>query len=131
MPFLPKPIGILLRLEALAVMLVALILYAHFQFGWTDFALWFLLPDVALLGYLAGSKLGAACYNTSHSYLGPLLLLGIWQLADSPLVLQLCLIWFAHIGFDRALGYGLKFNSGFHDTHLGRIGRARTEKGRS
>jgi hypothetical protein len=33
------------------------------------------------------------------------------------------LIWIAHIGFDRALGYGLKYPTGFGDTHLGRIGR--------
>ncbi|MDU3890869.1 MAG: DUF4260 family protein [Serratia liquefaciens] len=33
------------------------------------------------------------------------------------------LIWGAHIGFDRALGYGLKYASGFADTHLGGLGR--------
>jgi hypothetical protein len=33
------------------------------------------------------------------------------------------LIWCAHIGFDRALGYGLKSPEGFRFTHLGKIGR--------
>jgi hypothetical protein len=39
--------------------------------------------------------------------------------------LSLATIWIAHIGFDRALGYGLKYGSGFTHTHLGRIGRDR------
>ena len=40
------------------------------------------------------------------------------------LLQALALIWIAHIGLDRALGYGLKYATGFGDTHLGRIGRA-------
>ena len=45
----------------------------------------------------------------------------------SPVALALGLIWIAHIGMDRMLGYGLKYASGFGDTHLGRIGqRVRT-----
>ena len=31
------------------------------------------------------------------------------------------------IGIDRALGYGLKYTAGFGLTHLGRIGKARTD----
>jgi hypothetical protein len=31
------------------------------------------------------------------------------------------LIWIAHIGVDRALGYGLKYPSSFKDTHLQRV----------
>ena len=41
----------------------------------------------------------------------------------SPLVLSIAMIWLAHIGIDRALGYGLKYSAGFGFTHLGRIGR--------
>ena len=40
-----------------------------------------------------------------------------------PAAMAGALIWIAHIGFDRALGYGLKYATGFRDTHLGRIGR--------
>jgi Domain of unknown function (DUF4260) len=32
------------------------------------------------------------------------------------------LLWAFHVAGDRVLGYGLKFASGFQDTHLGRIG---------
>jgi hypothetical protein len=41
----------------------------------------------------------------------------------SPLTLSIALIWLAHIGIDRALGYGLKYVAGFGFTHLGRIGK--------
>jgi len=41
-------------------------------------------------------------------------------------MLPIALIWFAHIGIDRALGYGLKYTSGFKDTHLGRLGGSQT-----
>jgi hypothetical protein len=36
---------------------------------------------------------------------------------------RVALIWAAHIGMDRALGYGLKETSGFTRTHLGRVGK--------
>jgi hypothetical protein len=39
------------------------------------------------------------------------------------MLLGIAAIWAAHIGFDRMLGYGLKYSSSFNDTHLGRIGR--------
>lgn len=86
------------------------------------FAALFLAPDVAFLGYLAGPRVGAAAYNTTHSTLGPLALAAIGVLY-APDAMPLALIWLAHIGFDRALGYGLKYGSAFADTHLGRVGR--------
>lgn len=39
-------------------------------------------------------------------------------------LLAIAIIWAAHIAFDRAVGYGLKYETGFNDTHLGRVGRA-------
>jgi len=79
-----------------------------------------------MLGYLAGPRIGAFAYNLVHALIGPLLL-GLLGLAGpEPLALDLSLIWIAHIGLDRMLGYGLKLASGFTDTHMGRIGRGRT-----
>ena len=40
-----------------------------------------------------------------------------------PLMLSIAMIWLAHIGIDRALGFGLKYSAGFGFTHLGRIGK--------
>ena len=76
-----------------------------------------------MLGYLAGPRAGARAYNLAHSHVAPALLalLGVTAL---PAVLPCAALWAAHIGFDRALGYGLKSETRFGETHLGRIGRA-------
>jgi hypothetical protein len=89
----------------------------------------FLLPDIALLGYLANAKAGAILYNSTHSYIGPLLL--AFAATYEPGTLGFAAIWAAHIAFDRALGYGLKELRGFHYTHLGLIGKALKEKRRN
>lgn len=114
----------LLRLEGAVVLGVALAAYAQFGAGWGVFALWLLVPDLSMLGYLAGPRIGAALYNAAHSYAGPVLLLAFGVLAAMPWAVAGGLIWFAHVGLDRALGYGLKYAAGFGLTHLGRIGRA-------
>jgi hypothetical protein len=89
---------------------------------WWIFVVWFLTPDLSMLGFLAGPRIGAALYNAAHSYLGPLACLGaaLWLGVQWPALVGL--IWGGHIGFDRMLGYGLKYASGFRDTHLGRLG---------
>ena len=90
------------------------------RLSWPLFAVLFLAPDLAMLGYLMGARIGAAVYNVAHTYALalPLALLGF--LAGRPAILAVALIWVAHIGFDRALGFGLKYPTGFGDTHLGR-----------
>jgi hypothetical protein len=116
-------VNTLLRLEGLAALAAALAGYWHAGFSWAAFALLFLTPDLAMLGYLGGPRVGAAIYNLAHTYAlaGAAVLAGF--LGGLPFVAAVSLIWIAHIGFDRALGYGLKFPAGFADTHLGRIGR--------
>lgn len=111
----------LLRLEGLAVLIVSLLLYARLGQGWLLFALLFLVPDVSMVGYLKSPRLGAWTYNTAHSYVGPVGLVVAGVLTGHPLLITFALIWTAHIGFDRAMGYGLKLGS-FKETHLGRIG---------
>jgi hypothetical protein len=113
-----------LRLEGLAVFALALLLYQRGDHSWLLFALLFLAPDLSFAGYLAGSRIGAWAYNTVHSYVGPLLLVVVLlSIGEAPAI---ALIWCAHIGFDRLLGYGLKYPTGFGHTHLGRMGRADT-----
>lgn len=113
----------LLRFEGLA--LFGLTAGAYFWLGepWWLFLVLFLAPDLSFLGYLAGPVVGAAAYNAVHSTIGPIALLAFGVLAALPLAVALALIWAAHVGFDRALGYGLKYATAFGDTHLGRIGR--------
>jgi hypothetical protein len=117
-----SPLNILLRLEWLAVLAASLVAYGWFGFSWLWFAVLILTPDLSMLGYLAGPRPGALCYNLVHTLIAPAVLaLAAWLLA-APLLTQLALILIAHIAADRALGYGLKHASGFRDTHLGRIG---------
>jgi hypothetical protein len=82
------------------------------------FAVLFLVPDISMLGYLGGRKLGAAVYNVSHTYILPAALgaYGLFQL--QPFALAVALIWIGHIGFDRLLGFGLKYETAFGHTHL-------------
>jgi hypothetical protein len=117
-------IRIILRLEVLLVMVAAMLAYDKFGAAWSTFAWFFLVPDISFLGYLAGARVGAICYNAAHSYIGALACLIASQLIASPVLLTIGIIWCAHIGFDRALGYGLKYATGFKFTHLGRIGRS-------
>jgi uncharacterized protein DUF4260 len=116
-------VRVILRLEGALILLLSLILYQRLSGSWEMFALCFLLPDVSFAGYLLGPQMGALSYNSAHSHIGPLLCAGVGLATGSHLCLLGTLIWAAHIGFDRALGYGLKYSEGFGFTHLGRIGR--------
>jgi hypothetical protein len=113
----------LLRLEGLVLFAGATWLYAFWGGPWWLYVVLFFTPDLSFLGYLAGPKIGAWAYNTVHSTIIPLGLLTAGFGFAPPLVLSLALIWLAHIGFDRAVGYGLKYSAGFGFTHLGRIGK--------
>jgi hypothetical protein len=113
----------LLRLEGLALLAGMTALYALWAGPWWLYAVLFFAPDASFVAYLAGPKIGAWAYNAVHSTIIPLALLTIGFGFAPPLVLSVALIWLAHIGFDRALGYGLKYSAGFGFTHLGRIGK--------
>ncbi|HEY0971399.1 MAG TPA: DUF4260 domain-containing protein [Gemmatimonadales bacterium] len=110
-----------LRLEGAAVLALALVVYARGGHTWALLAILFLAPDLSFAGYLAGPRVGATVYNLAHSYVGPVALAAWAVLTGRPPVAAT--IWFAHVGFDRMLGYGLKYPTAFSDTHLGRIGR--------
>jgi hypothetical protein len=120
--FVRGNIRILLRLEGLAVLAAACTAYAQTGASWILFAALFLAPDLTFLGYAGSKSLGAAVYNAVHTYALPLLLL-IAGFLTYPDIMPYALIWIAHIGLDRALGYGLKYGSGFGHTHLGLVGR--------
>lgn len=120
-------VKILLRLEGLTLFASMVGLYAIGGGSWWLFAALFLVPDVSFAAYLAGREAGAFVYNAAHSYLAPVALMTAGFVSADSLVLSIAMIWLAHIGIDRALGYGLKYEAGFSFTHLGRIGRNRDE----
>jgi len=107
-----------LRIEGLAVLACAL--YGYLTVGgplWL-LAVLALAPDISMLGYLAGPRYGSLSYNVAHTYTLPLALgaAGFWASVETALLVAL--VWAGHIGADRLFGYGLKFESGFTDTHL-------------
>ncbi len=114
-----------LRVEGACILAASALAYAKFGYGWGTFALFFLAPDISLLGYLAGPRIGAALYNSAHSLVGAVATLTLGVFHGPTFLISAGVIWCAHIGFDRMLGYGLKYSSGFAFTHLGLIGRAR------
>jgi hypothetical protein len=113
----------LLRLEGLTLFLGMTALYAIWGGSWWVYAVLFLVPDLSFAGYLAGPRAGAVIYNAAHSYMAPMALMTAGFGLASPLTLSVAMIWLAHIGIDRALGYGLKYSAGFSFTHLGGIGK--------
>jgi len=113
------------RLEGLALLAVAALAYGRTGQGWLVFAVLFLVPDLSFFGYLAGPRIGGLVYNLAHSLIGPIVLAGAGLVMGHSLVTGIALIWLAHIGLDRMLGYGLKSSEAFGITHLGLIGRAR------
>jgi hypothetical protein len=114
----------MLRLEGLALFAGMTLLYAVWGGSWWLYLILFLAPDISFIAYLSGPRFGAMIYNAMHSYLIPVPLMTLGFALEAPLLLSIAIIWLSHIGFDRALGYGMKYSAGFGFTHLGRIGRA-------
>jgi hypothetical protein len=122
-----RHVQVFLRLEGLAAAVVSALFYARTGANWWLFAALWLLPDLSMLGYLGGPKLGARIYNAIHTYVTPATLAASAILLKSPALLPIAFVWINHIGVDRLLGYGLKYPHGFAFTHLGRPGKRREE----
>ena len=114
---------VLLRLEGAIMLVGAVAAYAHLGAGWGTFAALILAPDLAFFGYVAGPRVGAVAYNATHSYLGAAVLAAASVAIGMPALLPLAVVWAGHVGFDRMLGYGLKYGGAFGFTHLGRVGK--------
>jgi hypothetical protein len=114
---------LLLRLEGAALVVAAASFFWSFGGFWLLFFILFFAPDLSFFAYLISPRVGAVAYNAVHTTLGPLALAALGYALAAPLIETLAMIWLAHVGFDRALGYGLKYSEAFTATHLGRIGR--------
>ena len=108
----------LLHWEGACVLTSTVILYRAGHFHWWLFAVLLLAPDLAMLGYLWNVRIGAAIYNLAHTEAGPVLLLIVSIVTPLPGLELYALIWLAHLGLDRMLGFGLKYPTQFPDTHL-------------
>lgn len=108
----------------LAIAILALSLQP-IQFNWLLWPLFFLLPDISMLGYLVNPKTGAFSYNLLHHKGIALVILVLGYFIHNDALLLAGLLLLAHSCFDRVMGYGLKYSDSFHNTHLGRIDKTR------
>jgi len=113
--------AVFLRIEGAAVFVGAVVLYFNADYQWWLFLALLLAPDVAAVGYLGGPRIGSVTYDIGHFEALPIALAVVGVVTDSDVCIKLALIWLAHIGIDRALRFGLKYPTGFKDTHLQRV----------
>ena len=115
--------NIILRLEEFGMLLLGILAFSFLPFAWWWFLVLILVPDIGMLGYLFGSKVGAFSYNLFH-HKGVAVLIGVIGIYLNSTYMQLAgIILFSHASFDRLFGYGLKYEKGFKFTHLGKIGK--------
>jgi Domain of unknown function (DUF4260) len=108
-----------LRLEGAVLLAGSLIAYRTTGESWWLVPPALLAPDLLMAGYLRDTRLGAHLYNLAHSTVLPAAVVGLAWWQSKPLIIALGLIWLAHIGMDRLIGYGLKYDDHFQHTHLG------------
>jgi hypothetical protein len=105
--------------EGFAVLLLSVLFYWQSDLSWWWFFGLLLVPDVFMLPYAVSVKAGTVSYNLAHNYVFPLGLAAYAIAFHQPALLPYLCIWTAHIGMDRALGFGLKYPTSFRSTHLG------------
>ena len=115
----------MLHLEGLAVLAASVWLYFfELEASWIAFAVLLLAPDLSMIGFVRGTRIGAITYNAVHNYALVIAVTVAGVAAGSEAVAALGLILAAHIGMDRMSGYGLKYATHFKDTHMQRVGVA-------
>jgi uncharacterized membrane protein len=119
----------LVRFEEFGLFLFSVYLFSTLDYPWWFYPLLILVPDISMIGYLGGSRLGALCYNFIHFRALALLLYVVGIYLHLPVLSLVGVLSFGHSSLDRAFGYGLKFADGFNNTHLGRIGVKTTGEG--
>lgn len=114
---------VILKVEEFGMTVIGIYFLMHHHL---NISLWawifiFFLPDVSMLGYFINSKVGAYSYNLFH-HKGLAIICGsIGYFMNLELFMTLGILLFAHASFDRVLGYGLKYQSSFNNTHLGKL----------
>jgi Domain of unknown function (DUF4260) len=91
--------GVLLRTEGFLILAVSVLLYWQMHFGWLTFAILLLVPDISMVGYLGGVKIGASVYNLVHTLVGPLVLIGFSLVTARNSLLAYGLIWRRILGW--------------------------------
>jgi hypothetical protein len=117
----------ILKLEELGMFLGSILLLYFFNANWWYYLLLIFGPDISMLGYLAGNKVGAICYNLFHHKAIAIIIFilgfALSFLESGHWTLYTGIVLFGHSSMDRFFGYGLKYENGFKFTHLGEIGK--------
>jgi hypothetical protein len=116
----PDTVRPLLRLEGLAMLVAGVVAWDRLGGDWLWLVPLLLLPDLSMVGYLAGPALGSLTYNLVHNWALGLGLLGIGLAWGIPVAALAGALLIAHVGMDRLAGYGLKHPDSFKDTHMQR-----------
>lgn len=116
----------LIKLEEAAIFAGTLVaFYGSLPGPWWLFILMLLAPDLSMVGYLGGPRVGAFTYNLVHHRGVAVALYFAGIFAESRLIIWAGVILFLHSTADRVFGYGLKYPDSFQNTHLGQIGPAK------
>lgn len=118
-PRIDRQTALWFRFEGAVVLLLSLLIYNGLGMSWWLFVGLLLAPDLFMLGYLSGPRIGALVYNIGHTYTTPLLVMAFGFITGITGLMPVVIIWIAHIGMDRMFGYGMKLPGGFKQTHLG------------
>ncbi len=112
-----------IKLEELAMWLACVYVFYLLQVNWWWYALILLGPDISMLGYLGGNKVGGILYNLFHHKGIAIAIIILSLVMENELILYIGITLFGHSSMDRVMGYGLKLKEGFKFTHLGEIGK--------
>jgi hypothetical protein len=113
----------IIKLEELGLFVLGIYFFNQLDYIWWWFLVLILTPDLSMIGYVFGNKMGALCYNLFH-HKGIAIALYFAGIYFSNSLIQLSgVILFTHSSMDRMFGYGLKYEKGFKYTHLGEIGK--------
>jgi len=113
----------LIKLEEAAMLALSVYALISLHAAWWWYPLLILAPDVSMIGYSAGNKIGAFFYNLFHHKGIAIAVFTTGLLLNNPVIQLTGIILFGHSSMDRMFGYGLKLNQGFKNTHLGIIGK--------
>lgn len=110
-----------LKFEYATLLVLSVFLFSLLPYVWWWYPTLFLVPDVGIIGYALNPRAGAWTYNLFHSLATGILLylLGLYTYTSFLALAGVIII--GHAGFDRLLGYGLKFQDSFKHTHLGNL----------
>lgn len=113
----------IIKLEELGLFILGIYFFSLLSYQWWWFLVLILAPDFSMLGYAINNKTGAFLYNLFHHKGIAVLLYILGSYFKIELVQLIGIILFSHAAMDRVFGYGLKYETGFEDTHLGKIGK--------